>query len=329
VLGVLELGAPPRDDEAVDAMVRLREPVVTYPGQPFVLRTLSPIVLLGGGRVAAAGGADAADAPEADLDVLARALASSGAACTPAELAARANLRLERVEELAEELVARGGARLLGQPRAYVDGGDADALSARIAAALARREAEAPWITGVTLQALARELTVDETFLLRFLRAEADEGRISARGGYFLSSRHVPRLSDEQRAFFATALARDEAAPLTGHPLPGVVASVRGSRIAGVGAAFETLVVTGELVKVGADLYTGAQMAEIRRRLETAIVRGGTMTAAQFRDAVGTTRKYALPLLEWFDANGITVRDGDVRRLRAAARSREAQPLAE
>jgi selenocysteine-specific elongation factor len=82
-------------------------------------------------------------------------------------------------------------------------------------------------------------------------------------------------------------------------------------------------------VKDGADIYTGAQMAEIRRRLETAIVRGGTMTAAQFRDAVGTTRKYALPLLEWFDANGITVRDGDVRRLRAAARSREAQPLAE
>jgi selenocysteine-specific elongation factor len=36
---------------------------------------------------------------------------------------------------------------------------------------------------------------------------------------------------------------------------------------------------------------------------------------SRFREALGTTRKYALPLLERFDALGITRRDGDVRRL--------------
>ena len=190
---------------------------------------------------------------------MARALASSGAACTPAELAARANLRLERVVELADELVAHGDARLLAQPRAYVDGAAGDALSARIAAALLRREAEAPWIAGVTLQALARELTIDEPFLLRFLRADVEEGRIAARSGYFFTAAHLPRLSDEQRAFFAQTLAQDPDAPLVPHPLADVVAAVRASRIAGVAAAFETLVVNGELVKVGVDVYTGAQ----------------------------------------------------------------------
>ncbi|HEV2907341.1 MAG TPA: SelB C-terminal domain-containing protein [Actinomycetota bacterium] len=30
---------------------------------------------------------------------------------------------------------------------------------------------------------------------------------------------------------------------------------------------------------------------------------------------MGTTRRYALPLLEWFDSRGITRREGDVRRL--------------
>jgi selenocysteine-specific elongation factor len=37
---------------------------------------------------------------------------------------------------------------------------------------------------------------------------------------------------------------------------------------------------------------------------------------AEFRDLIGTSRKYAVPLLEWFDAAGITLRNGDVRVLR-------------
>jgi len=326
VLGVLEVAALSHDDETVEGTLRLREAAVTYPGQPFVLRTLSPMVLVGGGTVGAAAAPDAV-ALDAELELLARALASSGVPMTPDELAARANLRRERVDELAQELVAGGGARMLGRPRAYLDGAAADELSAQVAAVLARREAEAPWIAGVTLQALARELNRDEPFLLRFLRADVDDGRIAARSGYFLSTSHVPRLNDSQRAFFAAALAREDASGLLGHPLADVVAAVRASRIPGIGAAFETLVASGELVKVGADVYTGAALAEIRRRLEATIVRNGSMTAAQFRDAVGTTRKYALPLLEWFDANGITVRDGDLRRLRAAVRPREPQPI--
>jgi selenocysteine-specific elongation factor len=37
------------------------------------------------------------------------------------------------------------------------------------------------------------------------------------------------------------------------------------------------------------------------------------ITVAQIRDALGTTRKYILPLVGWFDANGITRRRGDLR----------------
>jgi len=38
------------------------------------------------------------------------------------------------------------------------------------------------------------------------------------------------------------------------------------------------------------------------------------MTVAEFRDLLGTTRKFALPLLEHLDANRITLRVGDVRK---------------
>jgi len=38
------------------------------------------------------------------------------------------------------------------------------------------------------------------------------------------------------------------------------------------------------------------------------------MTVADFRDLLGTTRKYALPLLEYLDSNKITLRIGDIRK---------------
>jgi selenocysteine-specific elongation factor len=40
------------------------------------------------------------------------------------------------------------------------------------------------------------------------------------------------------------------------------------------------------------------------------------MTLAEFRDRHGTTRKYAQAFLEYLDASGITVREGEGRRLR-------------
>jgi selenocysteine-specific elongation factor len=39
------------------------------------------------------------------------------------------------------------------------------------------------------------------------------------------------------------------------------------------------------------------------------------MTVAEFRDLLGTTRKYALPFLEYLDSHKVTLRVGDVRKL--------------
>ncbi len=42
----------------------------------------------------------------------------------------------------------------------------------------------------------------------------------------------------------------------------------------------------------------------------------GEFTVAQARDALGLSRKYVVPLLEWFDGRGITKRSGDLRTFR-------------
>jgi selenocysteine-specific elongation factor len=317
ILGTLVFDAPPADGDPVDATLHLRRATTTYPGEAFVVRALSPKTLLGGGTVGA--GAEHADddtvAP--DVDAIAHALADADLTPrTAAELGARANVREERAAEILAELAAHGVARRLNKPLAYIDGPAADVLSERIAEVLARREAESPWMLGTTSLALARELSIDEAFLVRFLAGEDEEGRVVARGGYYATLDHRPRLTEEQRAFFERAVPADPAQPLVPAALEGVLAELRRVRIAGLAQAFDTLVGTGALVKVGADVYRGTQVTEIRKRLEASIRRDGPITMARFRDAVGTTRKYAVPLMEWFDATGVTVRDGDVRALR-------------
>ena len=41
---------------------------------------------------------------------------------------------------------------------------------------------------------------------------------------------------------------------------------------------------------------------------------GGAVGPAQLRERLGLTRKYLIPFLEWLDAQGFSVRVGDVRR---------------
>jgi selenocysteine-specific elongation factor len=42
----------------------------------------------------------------------------------------------------------------------------------------------------------------------------------------------------------------------------------------------------------------------------------GPFTVAQARDALGLSRKYVVPLLEWLDRRGFTRRNGDLRTVR-------------
>jgi selenocysteine-specific elongation factor len=53
-------------------------------------------------------------------------------------------------------------------------------------------------------------------------------------------------------------------------------------------------------------------LAEIIRLLKSK----GTITAGEVRDHFNTSRRYVLALLEHLDAKGITVREGDLRRLK-------------
>jgi selenocysteine-specific elongation factor len=69
----------------------------------------------------------------------------------------------------------------------------------------------------------------------------------------------------------------------------------------------------GRLRRVGPDLvFTPAFLSRAEDLVRTSAGPDG-ITVSAFREALGTTRKYALPILEYFDATGVTRRMGEVR----------------
>ncbi|HEV3473674.1 MAG TPA: selenocysteine-specific translation elongation factor [Actinomycetota bacterium] len=72
---------------------------------------------------------------------------------------------------------------------------------------------------------------------------------------------------------------------------------------------------SGELVRIGDFYLTAERAAEARRLIRARIEEAGGITVAEIRDLLGTTRKYAVPLCEWLDATGATIRRGDLRIL--------------
>jgi selenocysteine-specific elongation factor len=80
--------------------------------------------------------------------------------------------------------------------------------------------------------------------------------------------------------------------------------------------SFQALVETGQLILVAPEVVFRVQdyqqmVAEIRQLIS----QHGQISAAMVRDHFNTSRKYALAILEHLDRNGVTVREGDFRRL--------------
>jgi selenocysteine-specific elongation factor len=73
----------------------------------------------------------------------------------------------------------------------------------------------------------------------------------------------------------------------------------------------------GKVVKVTTDLYLSSEaIQQAKTALLNHLTAHGEISAAVFRDLLGISRKTAIPLLEYFDRTGLTLRVGDVRKLR-------------
>ena len=85
----------------------------------------------------------------------------------------------------------------------------------------------------------------------------------------------------------------------------------------GLKPVLQLLTKEGVLVKVKEDLYFHQQaLAEMEEKLISYLKQNKEMSPTQFKEISQVSRKFAIPLMEHFDAKKLTMRIGDKRVLR-------------
>ncbi len=305
---------------------RLEQPVVARAGDRYVIRFYSPVTTVGGGVVvqpwARRRGRMSEDAiqrlqsvAESDgKDRLVRVVGGSPEGASEAELAILVGAPAADLSGDLAELAADGSLREIGGRwyEAAAVGEARQALSAEISASHAR-SADAP---GVSLESLRSAVGAPPELINAVLSDLLKDGTIRIEGSVAALSDHVPRLSEEQEAVAESALARIAEAGLA-PPSVKELAAQAGVPADRLLVVLKFLQGEGVLVAVTPDLYyASGAIKEVKQRVKATLGRGQAATPSELRGALGVSRKYLIPLLEYLDAEGFTRRSGEGRVLR-------------
>jgi selenocysteine-specific elongation factor len=173
-----------------------------------------------------------------------------------------------------------------------------------------RTDPSAPGLPAQTARAAARAPGWPAAAGNEAVEALVAGGRLVADGPTLRLPGHGVRLDPAQRALRARVeAALDEAG----------VGLLGDAALAGLGAdrkATALLVRLGVLVPIAPGGYLGrATLEQAVATLRRSFPDGRQFAASEAREALGTTRRTLIPLLEHLDRTGVTVRQGDLRRL--------------
>jgi selenocysteine-specific elongation factor len=315
------------------AQLRLASPMLLAAGDRFILRWPSPALTVAGGVVVdphplrlhqrRGGRVDptvllrlATLRDGSPSDKLLQVISALGAV-TLDELKARAQLDDADLRAALADLSARGVVIVcdLRGTASLVWGADALRRAHQRAVVVLRAfHATHPLAEGMPRETLRSQLGLSPPAFDALLKCYSDpsvpDSLVEADGLVRLAS-HVLRFTPQQEAAIEALLNRCRARPWA-------TPSVKEARAAVGDQVYEVLLRRGQIVQLNAEVIllpeTYAQALQDVRAL---IARRGQVTVAEVRDHFATTRKYALALMEYLDAQGITQRVGDVRLLRA------------
>jgi selenocysteine-specific elongation factor len=314
------------------------EPLALLPGDRFVLRGFARTACgatLGGGRVldvAPPRRRRSDPALLAELEQLAVGGESEGVALRVARagLAGVAGSALERetgldavrLAGILAELAA-AGALAATRAGAWLGAGALASLEGRLLEALARFHEKEPLRPGMPRRTAEGALPgnrAEGAFELAAARLSA-AGRVEEAGDALRLADFVPILTREQEAIAAHVRAECMASGLEPPTLAALLAEL-GCEEALLRDLLAHLERDGSLVRAPGDLwFDRVAVDELRERVLALLRARGSLETAAYKELIGTSRKYAVPLMELFDNEHLTVRRGELRTLRRATPS--------
>jgi selenocysteine-specific elongation factor len=306
--------------ETAIAELRLSEPVKARLGDRFVLRIPTPGVTIGGGQVL---DFPAQRITRSNTEYLAllqrRAEDISLPEILRTEMAktgwlAEAALPLDvpyaaaAVRQTSADFIASGEWSAIG--KGYVDASSAEKLKTHALELLQRRHRDQPFTYGYNETEWQKKLQIPPELFKALLTSWLDEGVVKVKDGRY----YLPDFSPGLPAGWQAEAEQLEKLIIDGGLAPPVRSeleshSEHAREIINLWLAAGKMVALPEGIIYPEKIFHDA-VATIRR----ICAEKGSITVAQARDALGTTRKYVVPLLTHTDKLGLTRREGDLRR---------------
>ncbi len=274
-------------------LITTAEPVAATVGDRFILRDSGRRAIVGGGRTL---DPQPHDQPQAsDVAVLLDIL--------DAQPDDQANALLERrgIATAVDLALGTGGGRAtegLFAGRLVVARSVADSIASEMRDLVGRYHASYPLRPGMGKAELASQLRVADDIVPAVV--EISEGLSSVEGAVRLAgfTNDVDSEQEHQWIVAREALETSFNVPrMSAIPLPAEL--------------LHAVMRRGDLVQIDDDLaFTDTQVSTIIERVRL-LPAGFTVSA--FKDHFGMTRRQAVPMLEWLDRTGVTVRSGDGR----------------
>ena len=312
--------------ESALAQLRLESPLVAAAGDPFVVRSYSPMFVIGGGSVVdphppkrrkAAGAEDVAKRESSPVaDVILDALDRAGARgvefarlrihCGVSDDALRSALAEMKTEALAAD----------GRRDLWFSAGALREMQAAITARLARLHAEEPLRPFAALNQVSAGAAPTpesrECFRLA-LDGLRDLDEVVAAGERLRLATHRPqwvgRFAAAREKLLAQSRESGLAVPTVAEWAARVALAEPDCR-----RALDALAEAGELILLAQGVYVHPEsFSHARDRVKEFLAKNGRMNIAQARDLLGASRKYLLPFLEELDRQRVTARQGDFR----------------
>ncbi|MFZ0532323.1 MAG: selenocysteine-specific translation elongation factor [Anaerolineales bacterium] len=310
--------------------LELDEPIVAVRGDRYILRRPSPGETLGGGTVVdphPKGRHKRFSAQElANLDTLARG--------TPAEVLlqsmlalgitqlqdviTRSNLDASTANQSIQELVVKGEIIVLENqeldsisPMTLVTSiAYWNTLKRQILKEVGDYHINYPLRRGIPREELKSRLKLSSRFFNIALRRIVSEGDLEETGSIVLRVGYAIKFNPQQQRSVDGLLARFIASPFSPPTMKECLTEV-GEEL------YNAMIDVGLLIPIPPDVVFRKQDYDLMLlEIVNLLKKKGTITAAEVRDHFNTSRRYVLALLEYLDAQGITVREGDARRLK-------------
>ncbi len=317
------------------AQIRLETPVVVVPSERFIVRSYSPQTTIAGGSVI---DAFAAKHRRKGLDTVRQFLrdllsasgdiaetvrlivnASGAHGLSFADIQTRTALKKELLTDAINANSVSGA--ILNANGRYVSAAEFERLSRSAETAIKNFHEKEPLAKGMSREALREKLFafLPPEIFQAVIDSLESSGKIVADRETIRLGSHERKLSPVETAFNEKIKAIYKTAGLEVPKLEDAIGeAIKGTDLTPQNARklFQIFLDSGELVKVTEEFYFAKNVVdELTEQLKqfAAQTNDRLIDVPKFKDLAGISRKYAIPLLEYFDREHITSRAGDKR----------------